>query len=85
MTVRSAVTDPNSLLSAIQHVTGTPMTARTTDGQLRERDLRVRRPLCRLPFSCAYPQCVCSSIDLVLPGIPLTAVELISKVSLTLT
>ncbi|UYV65957.1 GSPT1 [Cordylochernes scorpioides] len=54
--VRMAVAAPESTLSTIQRVTGTQVSKMTINRQLRERNLRARRPLRCLPLTPVHRQ-----------------------------
>lgn len=54
--VRAALRAPDSSLSSILRATGASVTARTINRRLRERGLRSRRPLRRLPLTSVHRQ-----------------------------
>lgn len=76
---RSSLIVPDSLLLAIQHVTGTPVTARIIDRRLRKRNLNCWLLLRRLLLTCAHrPELLQYIAGFVRPGISLTRIELLS-------
>lgn len=54
--VRAALTDPDASLSSIQRATGASVSTRTINRRLRDRGLRSRRPLRRLPLTSVQRQ-----------------------------